>query len=73
MANQMVNGQILTYPPLRAQDMVELQLEAAEARHLSALFGDPAAIRDLKNYASTLERVISEAKDYPQQLPLRKP
>jgi len=53
--------------------MVELQLEAAEARHLSALFGDPAAIRDLKNYASTLERVISEAKDYPQQLPLRKP
>jgi len=43
MANQMVNGQILTStPPLRGQDMVELQLEAAEARHLSALFGEPS-------------------------------
>jgi hypothetical protein len=70
----MVNGQILTSTrPPRAQDIIELQREAAEARRLSAFFRDPAAIRDLKNYAFTLERVIADAKDYPEQLPLRKP
>ena len=57
-------GQILTSTPqLRAEDIIELQLEAAEARQLSAFFRDAATIHDLKNYAIALERMIADAKD----------
>jgi hypothetical protein len=70
----MVKGQIPTSTPqLRAEDILELQQEVAEARQLSAFFRNPAATHDLKNYVFTLERVIADAKDYPVQPPPRRP